>query len=247
MACFDSYLMKTFLFLPKNPKNPKNIVLYLVNYRCVFNLLLLLFITPLTAISQEKNYISDMTKINELNLENKTIPKEIEAEAIKALQYYPLLWDTDITFQFKDAIKKSTMQAQPRFKSFFKGKGNRSYIILISRSIQIDQEQFTINDIPSDVIIGWLGHELGHVMDYRNHSTFGMLVFGFKYLYSTPHIQEVERAADTYAIQHGMGEYILKTKNFILGHASISEKYKQRIRSFYMSPEEVMHLINEGS
>lgn len=236
--------MKIFRF---SKKNPKSIICSLGNCWHICNLLLILFITPLTAISQEKNYISDMTKFNELNLENKTIPKEIEAEAIKALQYYPKLWDTNITFQFKENIKKSTMQAQPRFKSFFKGKGNRSYIILISRSIQIDQEEFTINDIPSDVIIGWLGHELGHVMDYRNRSNFGMLVFGFKYLYSTPHIQEVERAADTYAVQHGMGEYILKTKNFILDHANISEKYKRRIRSFYMSPEEVMHLINEGS
>ncbi|RMB56802.1 hypothetical protein EAX61_13375 [Dokdonia sinensis] len=188
-----------------------------------------------------------MTAYGVLNLENKTIPKEIEAEAIKALEYYPELWDTDITFQFKDNIKKSTMQAQPRFNSIFRGKGKRSYIILISRKIQIDEEEFTIKDIPSDVIIGWLGHELGHVMDYRNRSSFGMIIFGLKYLYSTPHIQEVERTADTYAVRHGMGEYILKTKNFILEHASISEKYKQRMRSFYMSPEEVMHLINEDS
>ena len=208
---------------------------------------LLIFITPLTAIGRGKIYISPMTKYGVLNLENKTIPKEIETEAIKALEYYPELWDTDITFQFKDSIKKSTMQAQPRFKSLLQGRGKRSYIILISRKIPIDQEEFTIKDIPSDVIIGWLGHELGHVMDYRNRSTFGMLIFGFKYLYSTPHIQEVERAADTFAVRHGMGEYILKTKNFILEHASISEKYKQRMRNFYMSPEEVMHLINEDS
>ncbi len=43
-----------------------------------------------------------------------------------------------------------------------------------------------------------------------------------------------------------MGDYILKTKNFILEHASISEKYKRRIRRLYMSPEEVMELLNKG-
>jgi len=138
------------------------------------------------------------------------------------------------------------MQAQPRFASFFKRKENREYVILISRNIQIEGEHFTMEDIPSDVKVGWLGHELGHVMDYRERTNFGMLIFGIKYLFSSAHIKEVERTADTYAIAHGMGDYILKTKNFILDNASLSEKYKERIRRLYISPEEVMELINEN-
>lgn len=188
-----------------------------------------------------------MIETDAIDLTTKNIPKSIEKEALTALSYYPELKDTEITFKFKDHIKKSTMQAQPTVGSFFKSKENRGYIILISRKIQIDGEHFSINDIPSDVIIGWLGHELGHVMDYRERSNMGMLIFGMKYLFSSGHIKEVERAADTFAIQHGMGDYILMTKNFILDHASISEKYKAKLRRLYMSPEEVMHLINDQS
>ncbi|HBY69707.1 MAG TPA: hypothetical protein DEG69_19400 [Flavobacteriaceae bacterium] len=180
-----------------------------------------------------------------ISQKNKTIPNTIKEEALTALSYYPELKDTNIVFKFKDKIKKSTMQAQPTWGSFLKRKKNREYIILISREIQIDNEAFTINDIPSNVITGWLGHELGHVMDYRDRNNFGMLIFGFKYLFSKRHIKEVERTADTIAIAHGMGDYILETKNFILDHANISEHYKNRIRSFYMSPEEVMELIND--
>jgi|TARA_R100000306_G_scaffold577_7_gene1404 hypothetical protein len=180
-----------------------------------------------------------------ISQENKIIPNTIKEEALTALSYYPELKDTNIVFKFKDKIKKSTMQAQPTWGSFLKRKKNREYIILISREIQIDNEAFTINDIPSNVITGWLGHELGHVMDYRDRNNFGMLIFGFKYLFSKRHIKEVERTADTIAIAHGMGDYILETKNFILDHANISEHYKNRIRSFYMSPEEVMELIND--
>ena len=175
----------------------------------------------------------------------KEIPKELTEEARIALSYYPILKDTPITFKFKKNIKKSTMQAQPTWKSFFKSRKKREYIILISRRVKIDRESFKITDIPSDVLIGWLGHELGHVMDYRDRSGFGMLLFGLKYLYSSGHIQEVERAADTYAVAHGMGSYILKTKDFILNHAHISEAYKTRIRRLYLSPEEIMHLIEE--
>ena len=187
-----------------------------------------------------------MAESKQLQLDNKVVPESIREEAIEALKHFPELYQTEIIFKFKDNIKKSTMQAQPTWMSFFKPRKDRSYIILISRKIKIDAQEFTIHDIPSDVLVGWLGHELGHVMDYRHRSSFDMLVFGIKYLFSKAHIKEVERAADTFAIAHGMGYYIMETKNFILNHADISETYKLRIKSLYMSPEEVMQLINEN-
>lgn len=179
-------------------------------------------------------------------MENKIIPESIREEAIKALSFYPELYDTAIEFKYKDNIRKSTMQAQPRFTSFFKSKENREYVILINRRIQIEKEAFSMDEIPSDVKVGWIGHELGHIMDYRDRTNVGMIIFGLKYLLSSLFIKEVERTADTYAIAHGMGQYILKTKNFILDNANLSEKYKQRIRRYYISPEEVMELINEN-
>lgn len=187
-----------------------------------------------------------MSEAQNINLDNKIIPESIKKEALEAISYYPELWDTAIEFKFKDSIKKSTMQAQPHFTSLLKHKEFRKYLIFISRKIQIEGESFTIEDIPSDVIIGWIGHELGHVMDYQNRSNVGLMILGAKYLFSSSSIREIERTADTYAIAHGMGDYILKTKNFILENAHLSEKYKERIRRLYISPEEVMNLINEN-
>lgn len=173
------------------------------------------------------------------------IPSSIEEEAMIALSHYPELSDTAIEFKFTDKVRKSTMQAQPTWGSFFKNKKKRKYVILMSRRFNIEVENFMITDVPSEVLIGWLGHELGHVMDYRERSSVGMLIFGFKYLFSQRHIQEVERAADTYAVRHGMGPYIIATKNFILEHTSLSDTYKNRIKRLYLSPEEIMHLIDE--
>ena len=187
-----------------------------------------------------------MATAQNIDLSNKIIPESLEKEVMEALTFYPELYDTAIEFKFKNNIKKSTMQAQPRFASFFKKKENREYLIFISRKIQIEGEVFTMDDIPSDVKVGWLGHELGHVMDYSHRTNVGMLILGIKYLFSAAHIKEVERAADTYAIAQGMGDYILKTKNFILENANLSERYKERIRRLYISPEEVMELINEN-
>jgi len=180
-----------------------------------------------------------------MNFTNKDIPLAIKDQVEVALGYYPELIDIPISFKFKKEIKKSTMQAQPAFASFLKSRKNRGYVILISEKFQIEEEKFSILDVDDDVMIGWIGHELGHVMDYLHRGTLGMIVFGLKYLFSTAHIQEVERAADTFAVKHGMYQYILATKNFILNNTSISPKYKNRIKKLYMSPEEIMDLVNK--
>lgn len=172
------------------------------------------------------------------------VPENIRSEAEMAMSFYPELADTEIEFKYNNMVRKNFMQAQPKWKSLLNRRKHRAYIILISRVFKVENLRFSIDEIPNDVLIGWLGHELGHVMDYRSRSTFGMLCFGLKYLYSPAHIKEVERAADDYAVKHGMGNYILKTKDFILNHTSLSDAYKNRMRKFYLSPEEISELIN---
>ncbi|WP_124981069.1 hypothetical protein [Nonlabens xiamenensis] len=175
------------------------------------------------------------------------VPDSIRTEAEQAMSYYPELRNTAIEFKFNDMVRKNFMQAQPTYASILKSRKNRAYIILISKEFKVENHVFTIDQIPSEVLIGWLGHELGHVMDYRSKSSWGMLILGLKYLYSPSHIQEVERAADDFAVRHGMGDYILKTKNFILNHTSLSDTYKERMRRYYLSPEEILELINRYS
>ncbi|UKM64138.1 hypothetical protein GSB9_00685 [Flavobacteriaceae bacterium GSB9] len=172
------------------------------------------------------------------------IPQIIEKEALKALSYFPQLKHTHIELKFKKNIKKSTMQAQPKFSSFFKDRSRRSYVILISESFKISNNKFLTKHIPPDILIGWIGHELGHIMDYQNRSKFNLILFGLKYLFLESHVVEAERTADTFAVNNGMASYILKTKNFILNHANISTNYKTRIKKYYLSPEEIMELVN---
>ena len=187
----------------------------------------------------------DMAPEVEIYQQNKIIPKKISKEAKIALSYYPELSKINIEFRFKEKIRKSFMQAQPKFTNLFHGKDNRSYYVFISSKVRIEDEDFTVDDIPSDVLIGWLGHELGHIVDYRERSAFGLIFFGLRYVTSENHIINAEKMADTYAVEHGMGDYILKTKNFILNHSKLSESYKNRIKRLYLSPEEIVVLVNE--
>lgn len=173
------------------------------------------------------------------------IPASIKSEVNLALKYFPQLDKTKIIFKFKKNIKKSTMQAQPTFESFFKSRKNRSYQILISEKFKISDKEFSTRDIPSDIFIGWIGHELGHIMDYQNRGKLNLIWFGIKYLLLDSHIVEAERAADSFAVAHKMEDYILKTKDFILNNAKIPELYKNRIKRYYLSPEEIMVLVED--
>lgn len=173
------------------------------------------------------------------------IPQTIHDEINTALEYYPELKETSIEFRFKPNIKKSTMQARPTFGSFFRTKKNRKYVVLISETFKISDKKFLTTHIPSDILIGWIGHELGHIIDYQDRSKFNLIWFGIKYVLSDNHIVEAERAADTYAVSHGMEDYILKTKDFIINNAEITQTYKLRIQKYYLSPEEIMDIVND--
>ncbi|GLR15669.1 hypothetical protein [Portibacter lacus] len=177
--------------------------------------------------------------------ENHTIPEVLQDEINVALSYYPDLKDAEIEFRFKSDIKKSTMQARPKFGSFFKSRKNRAYVVLISENFKISNREFKTIDMPRDVMIGWIGHELGHIMDYRNRSKSNLIKFGIKYLYFDNFIANAERRADSYAVASGMEEYILKAKEFILSNSDIDVKYLARIKKYYLSPEEILELVNE--
>ncbi|MHA6279946.1 hypothetical protein ACXYMT_07175 [Salinimicrobium sp. CAU 1759] len=206
---------------------------------------ILLLIMPLLAGSWSCAAKKDMEEKKIIYQGNKTIPESILNEAKIALSYYPELEDVEIEFKFKQDIKKSFMQAQPKIKNLFQGKRNRSYYVFMSNKFLIEEEEYSMADVPSEVLIGWLGHELGHIMDYRNKSAMGLIVFGARYITSENYIKEAERAADTYAVNNGMGDYILATKDFILNHSHLSDSYKERIARLYLSPEEILVLVNE--
>ena len=186
-----------------------------------------------------------MKQKDTLKFENKIVPDEIWRETYIALSHYPELKNTPIEFKFKKEIQKSFMQAQPKISGLLKNKKKRAYFVLISEQIEIEDEVFDVKNVPSEVLIGWIGHELGHIMDYRERSALNMLWFGIKYLTSNKYIQEAERAADTYAVNHGLGKYIIATKDFILNHTHLADSYKTRIKRLYLSQEEIMALIDE--
>ena len=149
-----------------------------------------------------------------------------------------------VTLMLKD-IPSTTMQAQPVIDTSFFRRLKRNYIIHMSPYTKIDPEVKT-SDMPEEVVRGWFAHELGHIMDYLNRSWFSLAMLGLGYLLSRRVRIHMERTADLYAIEMGFGMDILATKNFILSHANVSQKYKRQIQKYYLSPAETERILAEA-
>lgn len=176
---------------------------------------------------------------------NKQIPAILEKNILTALSFYPELVNTTIHFIFKADIKTSVMQAQPVFTTLLQRRKNRRYRINISVHFKLIHSQIPIHQIPDEVMIGWIGHELGHILDYENRSNAGVISFGYRYISSPAYVKEAERVADTYAVERGLGKYIIATKRFILDHAELPQSYKNKIARLYLSPDVIVELVKK--
>ena len=177
--------------------------------------------------------------------QNKQIPALIEKNVLKALSFYPELENTTICFIFKTNIKTSVMQAQPVFMTLLRGRKNRRYRINISEYFKLINTQIPIQQIPDDVMIGWIGHELGHILDYEGKSNAGMVSFGYRYYFHSSFVKHAEMVADSLAVERGMGNYIVATKRFILDHAELPQSYKNKIARLYLSPDVIVEQVRK--
>lgn len=176
---------------------------------------------------------------------HKQIPESLAKNILTALSFYPELRDTRIHFILKENIRGSVMQAQPAFHTLLRKRAHRRYRINISEEFKLVNARQLITEIPDNVMIGWIGHELGHILDYEGRSNTGLMQFGFRYLSNPSFVQEAERIADTLAVARGLGHHIIATKRFILDHASLPQSYKDKIARLYLSPDVILEQVQK--
>ncbi|WP_057936377.1 M48 family metalloprotease [Algoriphagus resistens] len=131
-------------------------------------------------------------------------------------------------------ISTSTMQAQPviDLSEIFSNK--RRYKLNIAKKV-LDSGDLNISDLPEDVLRGWFAHELGHIVDYENHSNAGMVLYGIRYSLSDKYKRGREHEADSIAIRHGFREDIIATKKYLMESDFISPIYQSQLKKYYMS------------
>lgn len=99
--------------------------------------------------------------------------------------------------------------------------------------------------ILSEVIVGWLGHELGHVLDYKNRNSINLMYFGFMYYFSKRFLMKAEITADRNAVEHGLINELVVSKKFGRNPKYFQRRYIDKLNALYPSVETVLSWADE--
>jgi hypothetical protein len=171
---------------------------------------------------------------------HKIFSKALEEEIKEALSFYPNLQDYGISFRFKIIETKSFMLAQPKKRTMLFPRKWRRYKIIISKNYFTKNKEFEDGRVPFDIVVGWIGHELGHVTDYVDRSSINMAAFGYKYYYKKAFVRIAEIAADTNAVHAGLIDYLVVSKRFGRNPDYFAQDYIDKLNDLYPSVEDVI-------
>jgi hypothetical protein len=137
---------------------------------------------------------------------HKRVPSSIEKPILIALSYYPELQGTHIKFRIKR--RHTPLQTRATWLGVFKRKEKRDYVVTISDSTEPMLTPVLFKNVPFNLQIGVLGHELAHVADFSNYSSLGIIWHGVKNI-SPAYVDKFEYKTDGICIAHGLGYQLL--------------------------------------
>lgn len=174
---------------------------------------------------------------------NKRIPKELAAVVLKTLEHYPELDTVVIDFVIDDGIHNSFMQAKPNPLSLIKKRENRTYKVQLMSSLMIGDSVIPTHLLPEDALMGWFGHEIGHIVDYENMDNIEIMILGVRYIFSEKYVIRTEKRVDLIAIGHGLGKENIAWKEYVLGQPLLPKAYLDKIKQIYMPPSKVQEIL----
>ena len=174
---------------------------------------------------------------------NKRIPNELVPVILKTLEHYPELDTIPIDFVIDDGIHNSFMQAKPRPLSLLKKRNKRTYQVQLMSSLMIGDSVIPTHLLPEDALMGWFGHEIGHLVDYESMDNIEIMILGIRYIFSKNYVIRTEKRVDLIAIGHGLGKENIAWKEFVLNQPLLPKAYLDKIRQIYMPPSEVDEIL----
>lgn len=168
---------------------------------------------------------------------------KVRESFLEAYAAFPSLHHNAVTLE-QLPLKGYTMRAQPIMNASVWHRKRRRYRIQMSNHLEIAQ-YIQPEELPSEVLIGWFAHELGHLIDYHQRNAWGLLEFTAGYFLSASQRRKAERVADLNALERGFDAELLATKRYILEKSRLPEAYKKRIRRYYLGPDELENIILE--
>jgi len=170
---------------------------------------------------------------------NKKIPKAYSLPILISLSYFPELLKTRIVF--RNTNIKTTLNVRPSvFSVLFNSRLNRKYIIRIN---SMDKDSvINLKDVPFNASIGLFGHEFNHIIDYRNSNVLQIIKRLVEYSNSKKKA-EYEKQIDYMTINRGLGWQLYDWSYFVLNKSKADQKYIKYKRTYYLSPNEIIDII----
>lgn len=153
-----------------------------------------------------------------------------------ALSHYPELHHKKISLKLKSI--KSTMQAQPSPNFIVKLKNKRGYSIFVNNNPNLTGLNYM--ELSFNGLVGWIGHEFAHLIDYSSMNNRELLGFITAYIFDKRTMRRTERNADRETIKRGLGAQLLDGVAFFEKNKKVSKRYRKRKQKNYLSEEEII-------
>ena len=138
--------------------------------------------------------------------QHKKYPAGYEKLVLAAISFFPEIREYRVTFRVRD--HGAPLSSRPAYGSMFRHASKREYMVFISSDTSSGWKDIQINRVPVMAQIGIIGHELSHIIEFRQKTSFGLIGVGVSHL-SNDYMNRFEFQADSICIAHGMGEYLL--------------------------------------
>jgi hypothetical protein len=171
---------------------------------------------------------------------NKQIPEKYEEEILVALSHYPELKYERINFVLTSSAPLQ-YGTKPSAASFLLPKSQRTYIITILEWAKDPEKEALMKNIDRKMRIGVLGHELGHVLQYSKLGTLKLFKMASLMAFDS-NKRKIEREADKMAIEHGLGEELLRHAEYIRLIPEYVDQHPE-LNTNYLMPQEIAYYI----
>jgi hypothetical protein len=133
----------------------------------------------------------------------KVLPPGYEKIALYSLSFFPELENNRIHFKLRS--KGAPLSTRPTWGGIFRSAGKRTYKVFINSGGD-DRFGSIFRDASIPAQIGIIGHELSHIVNFAQKSSFGLMGIGISHL-SKGYMDRFEFNTDSLAIAHGLGAY----------------------------------------
>ncbi|NVO21678.1 MAG: hypothetical protein HXX13_18405 [Bacteroidetes bacterium] len=156
--------------------------------------------------------------------------------ALTALSFYPELSDTRIHFKYRPIAW--TMNARPAVSNLFHSGEKDNFLVLINNN-EGKHKGLSYDSLSFNIQVGFFAHEFAHILEYKEMNDLKAMRFSVRYMLFPNFKKKVERYTDYLATKHRLANPMFERVESVLNNPYASETYKNRIRRFYLSPDEI--------